>query len=42
MSDYEDHGLDFIGGFFMLAGALWVLGAVSMLILAMLGHGRVS
>jgi hypothetical protein len=35
-------GLEFIGGFSMLAGVLWVVGAVLVGILVMVGQGRVD
>jgi hypothetical protein len=41
MQHEEDHGLDFIEGFSLLAGAIWVIGAVLLVAMAMLGQGRV-
>lgn len=35
-------GLEFIGGFSMLAGVLWVLGALLFGVLVMVGQGRVA
>jgi hypothetical protein len=41
MYNEEDHGLDFIEGFSLLAGAIWVIGAVVIVAMVMLGQGRV-
>ena len=35
-------GLEFIGGFSMLAGVLWVVGALAFGALVMVGQGRVD
>ena len=35
-------GLEFIGGFSMLAGVLWVLGALLFGVLVMMGQGRLN
>ncbi|SMQ62979.1 hypothetical protein SAMN06295905_0746 [Devosia lucknowensis] len=40
MDHEEDPGLDFIEGFSMLAGAIWIIGALLIGAMAMLGHGR--
>lgn len=37
----NDPELDFIGGFAMLAGGIWLLGAVALIAMVMLGQGRV-
>ncbi|WP_282567931.1 hypothetical protein [Devosia oryzisoli] len=37
----EKTGLEFIEGFAMLAGAVWIMGAAFAIALAWLGHGRV-
>ncbi len=40
--NYDDeHGLDFIGGFSLLAGAIWVVGAVVIGAMVLMGQGRV-
>jgi hypothetical protein len=41
MYSEEDHGLDFIEGFSLLAGAIWVIGAVVIVAMVMLGQSRV-
>jgi hypothetical protein len=41
MNQDEDYGLDFIEGFSLLAGAIWVIGAVVLVAMVMLGQGRV-
>lgn len=41
MNDYEDHGLDFIEGFMLLAGAMWIIGAALLFAMVLLGQGRV-
>lgn len=41
MQHEEDPGLDFIEGFSLLAGAIWVIGAVLIVAMVMLGQGRV-
>ena len=41
MQHEEDHGLDFIEGFSLLAGAIWIIGAVLLVAMAMLDQGRV-
>jgi hypothetical protein len=41
MYNEEDHGLDFIEGFSLLAGAIWIIGAVVIVAMVMLGQGRV-
>ncbi|WP_268905741.1 hypothetical protein [Devosia sediminis] len=41
MNDYEDHGLDFIEGFSLLAGAIWIIGAATIFAMVLLGQGRV-
>lgn len=41
MDHDEDYGLDFIKGFSLLAGAIWVIGAVVLVAMVMLGQGRV-
>ena len=37
----EDSGLDFIEGFSLLAGAIWVIGAVLIAAMVLMGQGRV-
>jgi hypothetical protein len=37
----NDPELDFIGNFAMLAGAIWLIGAGTMMIMVLLGQGRV-
>lgn len=37
----EDSGLDFIEGFSLLAGAIWVIGAVLLAAMVLMGQGRV-
>lgn len=37
----NDPELDFMGGFALLAGAIWVLGAVTLIVMVMLGQSRV-
>ena len=37
----NDPELDFIGGFALLAGGIWIIGALTMLTMVILGHGRV-
>ncbi|WP_276315313.1 hypothetical protein [Devosia salina] len=40
--DYnDDSGLDFIEGFSLLAGAIWIIGALLIIALVLLGQGRV-
>jgi hypothetical protein len=41
MDHHDDGGLGFIEGFALLAGAIWIIGAATMLAMVMLGHGRV-
>lgn len=41
MHDENDHGLDFIEGFSLLAGAIWILGALVLAAMVWLGQGRV-
>lgn len=41
MNQDEDYGLDFIEGFSLLAGAIWVIGAVVLVAMVVLGQGRV-
>lgn len=41
MQHEEDSGLDFIEGFSLLAGAIWVIGAALIVAMVMLGQGRV-
>ena len=41
MDHEEDTGLDFIEGFSLLAGALWVIGAILIAAMVLLGQGRV-
>lgn len=41
MQHEEDHGLDFIEGFSLLAGAIWVIGALLLAGMVLLGQGRV-
>jgi hypothetical protein len=41
MHDQEDHGLDFMEGFSLLAGAIWVIGALLIAGMVWLGLGRV-
>jgi len=41
MDHEEDPGLDFIEGFSLLAGAIWVIGALLLGAMVMLGLGRV-
>lgn len=41
MDNREDYGLDFIEGFSLLAGAIWVIGAVLIFAMVLLGQGRV-
>ena len=41
MANDNDHELNFIGGFGLLAAALWVLGAAALLTMVMLGQSRV-
>lgn len=37
----NDPELDFVGGFALLAGGIWLLGAIALITMVMLGHGRV-
>ncbi|WP_269467847.1 hypothetical protein [Devosia ureilytica] len=37
----ENSGLDFIEGFSLLAGAIWVIGAVLLAAMVLMGQGRV-
>ena len=37
----NDPELDFIGGFALLAGGLWVVAAAAIIVMAMLGQGKV-
>ncbi|WP_267911610.1 hypothetical protein [Devosia rhizoryzae] len=37
----NDPELDFVGGFAMLAGAIWLIGAATLIAMVMLGQGRV-
>lgn len=41
MNYHEDHGLDFIEGFSLLAGAIWIIGAAVIFAMVLLGQGRV-
>ena len=41
MNENEDPGLDFIEGFSLLAGAIWVIGALLLAGMVWLGMGRV-
>ncbi|MHA6298936.1 hypothetical protein [Devosia sp. CAU 1758] len=41
MNQDEDYGLDFIEGFSLLAGAIWIIGALVIAVMVMLGQGRV-
>lgn len=41
MHQEEDHGLDFIEGFSLLAGAIWIIGALLIASMVWLGLGRV-
>lgn len=41
MEHKEKTGLEFIEGFSLFSGALWVIGAVVIAAMAMLGQGRV-
>jgi hypothetical protein len=40
-SPSSDPELDFVGGFALLAGGIWLLGAVTLIVMVMLGQGRV-
>ncbi len=42
MEDHGYTGLEFIEGFSLLAGALWIIGALLFGGLAMIGAGRVN
>jgi hypothetical protein len=42
MAYYEKTGLEFIRGFALFAGLLWLLGALSVGTLAMLGNQRLA
>lgn len=37
----NDPELDFMGGFALLAGGLWIAGAVVLIVMVMLGQGRI-
>ena len=37
----EEHGLDFIEGFSLLAGAIWIIGALVIGAMVLMGQGRV-
>ena len=37
----EKTGLEFVEGFALLCGALWILGAAFFITLAAMGHGRI-
>jgi len=37
----EDAGLDFIEGFSLLAGAIWIIGALVLAAMVLMGQGRV-
>lgn len=39
--DSRDKGVEFIGNFAMLAGAIWIIGAVTLFAMVLLGQGRV-
>lgn len=40
--DYkEGTGLEFIEGFALLSGAIWIIGAALLIAMAVLGQGRV-
>jgi len=41
MQDREKTGLEFMEGFTLLAAAIWIGGALLMLIAVVLGQGRV-
>lgn len=41
MNDDEDPGLYFIEGFSLLAGAIWIIGALALVAMVLLGQGRV-
>jgi hypothetical protein len=41
MDHEEDPGLDFIEGFSLLAGAIWIIGALVLGAMVMMGLGRV-
>jgi hypothetical protein len=41
MDHEEDTGLDFIEGFSLLAGAIWIIGALVLGAMVMMGLGRV-
>jgi len=41
MHDVNKTGMEFIEGFSLLAGAMWIIGAAFFIALAMLGHGRI-
>ena len=42
MQENHDSGADFIEGFALIAGALWVVGAAFFLILASIGRGMLG
>ncbi|WP_268904454.1 hypothetical protein [Devosia aurantiaca] len=37
----NDPELDFVGGFALLAGGIWVIGAVTLITMVVLGQGRI-
>jgi hypothetical protein len=37
----NDPELDFVGAFSLVAGGIWVIGAVTLIAMVMLGQGRV-
>ncbi|WP_297578358.1 hypothetical protein [Devosia sp.] len=41
MDNYEDSGLDFMGGFALLSLVIWVGGAALLILTVLLGQGRV-
>lgn len=41
MAQSNDPELDFVGGFALLAGGLWILGAVVIAAMVMMGQGRI-
>lgn len=41
MAQSNDPELDFVGGFALLAGAIWIIGAVAIAVMVMMAQGRV-